>query len=117
MVVRLRKNGKDAVIPAGDEVALTFTLGGSGDITGGTVTTSIRPVGAANVVADLAMSISSGPNRIVTITLTEAQTALFSTNADPRIYTDHIGDVKLVLGTVTTHSEEPYAVWARRVVT
>ena len=116
MTVKLRANGKDAVIVAADEVTLTFTLGGSATISGGTITTSIRPVGAANVVSDLAMTISDAAARIVTITLQEASTTLLSTNADPRILTEHIGDVKIVVGSVTTHSE-PYSFWARRVVT
>lgn len=116
MTVRLRSGGKDAVVVAGDGLILTFTLGGASSLSGATVTTSIRAVGAANVISDAAMTVSDATTRVITVTLTGAQTTTLSTNADPRILTEQIGDVKSVVGGVTTHSE-PYSFWARRLVT
>lgn len=88
----------------GDEVVFRFRLAGTGSISGGTVTCSIREAGqTANLITGHAMSIVDAVNRIVTLTLTEAETGTLNGPADGRQTTRHIGDVKMVLGGVTTH--------------
>lgn len=98
-------DGKPAVWVAGDEIALTAVLAGSGSISGGTVTGSISAKGGAVIVGPVTFTISDATNRVVTYTFTEANTALLSTNSDPTILTEHLLDIKLVLGSVTTHTE------------
>ena len=102
----LGSNGEPAIWVAGDENTLTVTLGGSGSISGGTPTVSVSAKGGAVLAGPFTMTVSDAANRVVTYTFTEANTALFSTNSDPTIRTEHIFDVKLVLGTVTTHNNE-----------
>jgi hypothetical protein len=94
-----------SVITRGDRVTFTFTLTGSGSIAGGAATASVRVLGATtSVIADHAVTITDGPNRICTLTLTESETALLSAIAeDARRTTVHVGDIKLVLAGVTTH--------------
>lgn len=99
-------DGKPAVWVAGDEIPLTVVLGGSGSISGGTVTGSVSAKGGAVLVGPVTFTISDAANRVVTYTFTEANSALFSTNSDPTIYIEHILDVKLVLSGVTSHTED-----------
>lgn len=94
-----------SAIARGDRVTFTFTLAGSGSIAGGATTASVRVLGStANAIANHAVTITDGPNRVCTLTLSEAETALLAAIAeDARRTTVHIGDVKLVLAGVTTH--------------
>lgn len=88
----------------GDRGAFRFRLAGSGDISGATVTASIRLAGqTANLIAAHAVTIEDGPNRQVLLTLLESETPSLSGPADGRQLATHVGDVKVVLGGVTTH--------------
>lgn len=90
----------------GDEFTFTFTLAGSGTISGATLTASIRPIGqVTNIISAHAVTITDAANRICTLTLTEAESALLvgAPSYDPRKTFTFAGDVKMVLGGVTTH--------------
>ena len=104
------------VVASGDEVLFTFTLSGSGDITGATLTCSIQSSGSGtNIITDHAMSVLSGVGRTCTLRLTEAETALLTGGTDPRATEDYIGDVKMVLATVQT-TFGPFVLPVRSVV-
>lgn len=95
----------DAVV-VGDEYTFeTFSLEGSGSISGATVTATIRRKGSRQkLVADVSLTISDAANRQVTLTLTEAQSALLAGDPnDGSKKVDHLLDVKMVLSNVTSH--------------
>lgn len=88
----------------GDEFVWTITLSGAGSISGATVTANVRRRGSpAALLSAIACTITDAANRIVTLTLTEAQTSKLVGNAtDPVSMVEHVADVKVVLSGVTT---------------
>lgn len=103
------------IVASGDEVRFTFTLSGSGDITGATLTCSIQPSNQAKVITNHAMSVLSGAARTCTLTLTETETALLTGGSDPRHTVEYLGDVTMVLAGVRT-TFGPFVLPVRSVV-
>ena len=80
----------------GDDWSVVGTLGGSGDITGVAVTSQIRThVESSTVVASWAATVTDGPGREVTLTMSDT----VSTAITPGRY---VYDVQVVQGGVTT---------------
>ncbi len=95
--------GNETVV-RGQDFTWAFTLAGAGSISGATVTADIRRKGSPQVLlAGLSLSIADAVNRLVTLSLTEAQTAdLAGDPNDPTKAIPHVLDVTVVLSTVTT---------------
>jgi len=80
----------------GDDWTVVGTLGGSGDITGVTVTSQIRThVGSSTVTAAWTATVTDGPGREVTLTLPAATTATITPGR-------YVYDVQVVDGARTT---------------
>jgi len=80
----------------GDDWTVVGTLGGSGDITGVTVTSQIRThVASSTVVASWSAVVTDGPGREVTLTLPAATTATITPGR-------YVYDVQVVDGARTT---------------
>ncbi len=98
-MVTATKLGETVV--AGNDYALVFTLtkdGATYDITGATVTCSIRAVGRKeDNIADHSVSITTAASGIATLTLLDTETATLSQpRADEMTNAIlHIGDVKV----------------------
>ena len=90
------------IVVAGNDYVIVATLtkdGATWNITGATVTCSIRPVGqSANVATDHAVVLTTAASGIVTLTLTDTETALFQVPAAqfPHQTVEHVGDFKVV---------------------
>lgn len=95
--------GQETVV-RGQEFTWAFTLDGAGTIAGATVTANIRRKGSPQVLlAGLSLSIADAANRLVTLTLTETQTAMLAGDPnDPTKDIPHVLDVTVVLSTVTS---------------
>lgn len=108
------------VVTAGDEYVITITLSKDGvapDVTGGTVTASIF-YGDREILADVSLALTTPASGIVTLTLTEAQTAQLATPPAhrPLETRKHLADVKAVVSGVTTHYG-PFKMLVRRALT
>lgn len=80
----------------GDDWTVVGTLGGSGDITGVTVTSQIRThVESSTVVASWSATVTDGPGREVTLTLSDTASAAITPGR-------YVYDVQVVQGGVTT---------------
>jgi hypothetical protein len=80
----------------GDDWTVVGTLGGSGDITGATVTSQIRThVESSTVVASWTATVTDGPGREVTLSLSDTLTAAITPGR-------YVYDVQVVAGGVTT---------------
>src|SRR3989304_492307 len=88
----------------GDQSMFRFYLAGSGSLAGATITASIRKAGqTANLITGPPVTIENAANRAVSLELAETESATLDGPADGRQTAVHIGDVKVVLGGVTTH--------------
>jgi len=80
----------------GDDWTVVGTLGGSGDITGATVTSQIRThVESSTVVASWTATVTDGPGREVTLTMSDTVSAAITPGR-------YVYDVQVVQGGVTT---------------
>ena len=80
----------------GDDWSVVGTLGGSGDITGVAVTSQIRThVESSTVVASWAATVTDGPGREVTLTMSDTVSAAITPGR-------YVYDVQVVQGGVTT---------------
>lgn len=106
-----------------DDITFTFTLSGSGTLDG-TCTATIYAEGQEGValaaaLTGHAMTITSGANRTVTLTITDTEAASFRTH-DHFPYTEavrHIGDVKNVASDNSVTHYGPFVFQVRKAVT
>lgn len=106
------------VMTASNDVTFTFTLEGSGSISGGTVTASISEQSSPNLLISAhAMTITDAGNRVCTLVLTASESADLRVNHErPTDPVWHEGDLKLVLGGSTTNFG-PFRFKVRKAVT
>ncbi len=110
-------------ITAGNDYAATFTLtknnGGVFDVDGATITCSIQADGGLlDLIADHDVTISDGPNGVVILTLTGAETLTLN-QPDQGNHLDtimHFGDVKVVKSGAESH-HGPFKLPVRRAIT
>lgn len=111
------------LVVAGDDYAyvLTLTKGGATyDVTGATVTCSIRERGSSSdIVADHAITLTTPASGIVTLTLTDGETATLSQSPDGDHLTavEHVADVKVVESGGTVVRCGPFTFNVRRPIT
>ena len=107
--VTLRTTGATVgrvVVVKGSVMTYTITLAGAGSIAGATVVANIRRRGSpTTLVADASLTLTDAANRIVTLALSESDTAnLIGNLSDPVTGVEHVLDVGVTLaGDLTTY--------------
>jgi len=120
----LDSNNDDVVIVAGTDFDIVFTLtknGGSTlDVTGGTVTCSIRAEGRnSNVISDHAVAITTAASGIVTLSIldTESSALISPSLGSPLDTVLHLADVKLLEADLNIRNFGPFSFGVRRPIT
>ena len=111
------------IVTEGDNVVFPFTLtkaGSTYNITGFTITATIRKAGALTpVITDHAVAIVSGAAGTVTLTLTKAESELLSgpVSGDPYELVEHVGDILVVESASIDVHCGPFSFNVRRKIT
>ena len=111
------------VLVAGNDYQLVITLtkdSATFDITGATITCSIRRDGRNDaILSNLSLVITTAVSGICTLTLTDLQTASLAVPAlsHPLETITHLGDIKVVETTLNVLNSEPFTFEVRRPIT